>query len=129
MNRREVITVLGVQQLPKRSYDLDKLKSRQQEGLRAERPRSGRAVISIFIVPHRAAPGGQQHVKDRSLGLTGGRPEAPTMTFYDRAADRQPHPHTIRFGREERVEDAINILWIDPRSGISHLNQYVTNFI
>jgi hypothetical protein len=112
-----------------RSSLLSNPKSRQQEGLRAEGPRSWRAVISIFIVPHRAATGGQQHVKDRSLGLTGGGPEAPTMTFYDRAADRQPHPHAMRFGREERVEDAIDILWIDPRSGISHLDQYVTKFI
>src|SRR5262245_31856788 len=35
------------------------------------------------------------------------RPQAAAIGLDDRAADREPHPEPTRFGREERVEDAI----------------------
>ena len=40
------------------------------------------------------------------------------MRLDDRAADRKPHPHAVRFGRYKRLEDRVGHLGGDPWPGI-----------
>src|SRR5580704_62628 len=46
--------------------------------------------------------------------------EAATMRFDYRAADREPHSHAERLGRDERLEYGVRHLGGDPGSGIDH---------
>jgi hypothetical protein len=41
------------------------------------------------------------------------------LVFDDRAADRQSKAHAGRFGREERLEDAIPMLWRNSFAGVA----------
>src|SRR6516165_6641167 len=62
------------------------------------------------------------------MGPSGGHRQRSFMTFYDRPADRQPHAHTLGLCRKERVEDAVQVLRIDPCSGVFHGNQHTIEF-
>src|SRR5262249_16392363 len=46
------------------------------------------------------------------------RSQTPAMRFDNRAADRQTHPHPFDLGGEERVEQSIEIVRCDARTGI-----------
>src|SRR5580700_9379165 len=61
--------------------------NRLRQGAAADGP----SAAGVETAP--VAAGGQQYVKDRSMGLTAGHRQAPAMTFHDRPADRQPHAH------------------------------------
>src|SRR6516164_6993335 len=63
------------------------------------------------------------------MGPSGGHRQRSFMTFYDRPADRQPHAHTLGLCRKERVEDAVQVLRIDPCSGVFHGAQYTIEFV
>jgi hypothetical protein len=63
------------------------------------------------------------------MGLTVGHGHAPTMICDDRPANRQPHTHSVGFRCKERIEDAVEVLRIDPRSGIFHGDNHMTSFI
>src|SRR5580700_2463349 len=49
---------------------------------------------------------GHREVKNGAAGLVGRHPQTAAMGFYDRPADRQPHPQTAGLRRVERVEEA-----------------------
>ena len=51
------------------------------------------------------------------------------MPFYDRPADRQTHAHALGFCCKERVEDAINTLWIDSHPGVFNCDNQLIKFI
>ena len=51
------------------------------------------------------------------------------MVFYDRPADRQPHAHALGLCRKERVKDTIQVLRIDPYSGVFHGDQHTVEFV
>jgi hypothetical protein len=44
------------------------------------------------------------------------------MGLHDRTTDREPHPHAILFGREEGLEDTIDVA--EPAPGVSNLNSH-----
>src|SRR5215510_8371349 len=52
--------------------------------------------------------GGQREVKNGTSGQVGGHPQPPPMGVNDRPANRQPHPHAVRFGRKQWIEYPIN---------------------
>jgi hypothetical protein len=74
------------------------------------------------------ATGRQRYFKNRPVRLTEGHRQMPSMTCYNRPTDRQPHAHTVRFRRKERVEDAIDVFWNDPNSRVLHCNQQEIGF-
>src|SRR5262249_44924951 len=67
------------------------------------------------------------HLRARELGASsfinspGGHRQVPSMTCYNRPTGRQPHAHTVRFRRKERVEDAIDVFRNDPNSRVLHV--------
>ena len=58
-----------------------------------------------------------------------GHRQTPAMISDDRPANRQPHSHPVGFRCKERLDDAVEILRIDPRSGVFHGNKQMTCFI
>src|SRR5215831_10261379 len=70
----------------------------------------------------------QRKLKDGAPGRVWPRPEPSSVSFYDRAANRQPHAQALTLGRIEGVEKTIEILRIQPRARILHFNQYVGCF-
>jgi hypothetical protein len=48
------------------------------------------------------------------------------MISDDRSANRQPHAHPIGFRCNERLKDAVAVLWIDPYSGIFHGDKQIS---
>src|ERR1700704_1722885 len=54
-----------------------------------------------------------------------GDPQPPLVSFDDRPADRQAHPHTVGFGREERVEYPIDVARVHARPGVRNRYRYV----
>src|SRR6516225_8854607 len=52
--------------------------------------------------------GGHREVKNDTAGQVGGHPQPPPMGVNDRPANRQPHPHAVRFGRKQWIEYPIN---------------------
>src|SRR5262252_8368210 len=65
----------------------------------------------------------QSKVKDCAAAGVGSSPEAPTMGFDDRPADRQSHACSVGFRGEERIENLVPLGW-QPHSGIAHTNLY-----
>ena len=51
------------------------------------------------------------------------------MPLDDRAADRQAHPHPTGFGRVECVEDPIQALRLQARTGISDRDKHGTRTV
>src|SRR5262249_32299118 len=60
----------------------------------------------------------QFKLKDRAS--VGGRrdPNSTAVVFNDRTADEKPHAHSIRSGREQWLEDQIQVGWINSCSCI-----------
>ncbi len=52
-------------------------------------------------------------------------PQPPLVSFDDRPADRQPHPHTVGFRREERVEYPIDVARVHACPGVRNRYSYV----
>ena len=46
------------------------------------------------------------------------------MRFNDGSTDRKAHPHALRLGRKERIEDVIHSPGINSRSGVFHRDQH-----
>src|SRR5262249_16312939 len=55
-----------------------------------------------------ARVGGHREVKNGTGGQVGGHPQPTPMGVNDRPANRQPHPHAVRFGRKQWIEHPIN---------------------
>ena len=63
------------------------------------------------------------------MGLTVGHRHPPTMICDDRPANRQPHTHPVGFRCKERLEDAVDVLWIDPRSGVLQCDDHAGRIV
>jgi len=51
-------------------------------------------------------------------------PNPTVVGFDDRTADDKAHPHSIRLGRKKRLENPINVRWINPRSRIFNRHKH-----
>src|ERR1700720_2994997 len=72
---------------------------------------------------------GQYELKDGALGFVRRNPQPAIMGLNDRTADRQTHPHTARFCREQRIEYPLEILQADSCSGVRHRYDYVATVV
>src|SRR5258705_483220 len=72
--------------------------------------------------------GGHREVKNGAAGLVGGHPQTAAMGFYDRTADRQPHPQTAGLRRVERVEEALETRRGHAWPRILHRDQHAIRF-
>jgi hypothetical protein len=50
------------------------------------------------------------------------------MGLGDRAADRQPHADPIGLARVEGLEQSVELLRIEPRTGILHFDEHIVRF-
>jgi len=73
--------------------------------------------------------GVQDKLKYRATGSVRGKPQPTFVGLDDRTADRQPHPHAIGFGREERVEYPIDILRTDSCTGVRNRDHYAVTLV
>jgi len=67
--------------------------------------------------------GWQRDLKDRSVRAARDDRKLTAVIFDDRATDRQPHPHAVGFGGEERLENALGVLRIDAVAGVLDRDQ------
>src|SRR5215510_10939835 len=51
-----------------------------------------------------------------------GNPQSPAVRLNNRSANRQSHPHSLAFAREERLEDALQCFRFDSRAGVLDSN-------
>src|SRR5439155_16940002 len=63
-------------------------------------------------------------VKDAAAGGVRRGPQAAVVSLDDRARDREAHPHSVAFGREERSEDAVDVLRGDAGPRVLHRYQH-----
>ena len=63
------------------------------------------------------------------MGLVRRCRQLPAMGLGDRAADRQSHANPIGFGRVERLEQPVEFLRIEPRTGVLHFDYYVVRIV
>src|ERR1700722_3172769 len=61
-------------------------------------------------------------IKARTAITIRSGPQATAMGFKNRAADRQPHPATLRFGREKRLEDLFLLRCRQARATVADRN-------
>ena len=52
----------------------------------------------------------QRKLERRAGTIIGYRPKAPAVVLYNRTADRESHPHSLRLGGVESIEDLFEIL-------------------
>ena len=65
------------------------------------------ASLSLGLQP-------QCELKSCAGTVIGHDPQSPAVILNDRAADRQPHFHALRFGDVESVKYLFEVLRIDP---------------
>src|SRR5258705_6839023 len=71
--------------------------------------------------------GGSKFKKKNRPAVGASRHPNPTgVGFGDRTADGKAHPHPIRFGRKIRLENPINVRWINPCSRIFNRHAHHT---
>src|SRR4029434_878707 len=56
-------------------------------------------------------------------------PQLPAVILNNRAADRQPHPHSLRLGGVESIEDLFEILPVDPNTGVLYSDKHFVRFM
>src|ERR1700676_4767639 len=71
------------------------------------------AALRRSVCVHR-----QGELKRGAVGQVCRGPQPATVDFYDRTADREPHPHAAGFGGEEGVEQPVRILGGNPDAAI-----------
>ena len=71
----------------------------------------------------------QSKLKHRALRNIRGHPQPAVMGLDDRAANRQSHPHAIRFRGEERVENPIDMLRAESCPAIGNRIHYAVAFL
>src|SRR5262245_63552444 len=59
--------------------------------------------------------GGHREVKNGTAGQVGGHPQQTPMGVNDRQANRQHHPHAVRYGRKQWIVYTINVAVLDNR--------------
>src|SRR5262245_30140292 len=60
----------------------------------------------------------QFELKDRTVDDGGRRPNPAVVALDDRVADGKAHTHSSCLGGEQRLENPLEVGWINPRSGI-----------
>src|SRR6266481_3096509 len=66
----------------------------------------------------------QHKLKDSALGFVRCNPQPAIMGLNDRTADRQTHPHSARFCREQWIEYPLELLRANSCSGVRHRYDY-----
>src|SRR5258706_14165367 len=62
-------------------------------------------------------------LKSRAMALPGrGGPQPAAVRFNDGTADGKPHAHSLRLGAEERLEELVQSLGVNPRARIAYRN-------
>src|SRR5205823_5043564 len=56
-------------------------------------------------------------------------PEPPAVILHNGATDREPHPHAMHLGGVERSEDLVEMLPLDPHTGVLDSNEHLVRFI
>src|SRR3984893_4291289 len=74
------------------------------------------------------AVAGQRELKRRATSHIGARPQAAAMRLDDPPTDGQSHAGSLRFGGEERLENAFGFLSRKPDARVTHRNQELTIF-
>src|SRR5216684_5562578 len=69
---------------------------------------------------------GDRKLKESTPRLAPGRPQPAPVGIDDRAADRQSHPYPARLRGVESLENAIDMVRINARPGISHGHENAT---
>src|SRR5208337_3365862 len=85
--------------------------------------------LSLSTLPARACPRSwarQSEVKCRTPFRVSRCPQATTMRFHNRTADRQAHAGTLRLSGEKCVEDLIRVLRREPYPSVTNGDQIVT---
>src|SRR2546423_13750489 len=72
------------------------------------------------------SPVGQYELKGCGASGVGARPQSAAMRFDNLPTDRQSHAGALRFGGEERLENAIGSIRGDSNTRITHGNQQLT---
>ena len=57
---------------------------------------------------------------DAALGIAAHAGDLPVVRLDDRPADRETHPHAARLGGEQRIEDPVGMIAVDPRARVGH---------
>ena len=57
-------------------------------------------------------------LKNRASGDTSRRPDPTIVALDDRLTDREAHSHATGFGREQRFENATEVVWVNSAPGI-----------
>ena len=58
----------------------------------------------------------QLDIKNRPMRMARRGPKLTAMRFDNRTANRKPHSHALRLRRKERIENVVDVFWIDPRT-------------
>src|SRR5882757_2097485 len=99
----------------------------EPKDLDASEARTRRELVELLSLRSNSrgrTVGGQHKLKDGALGFVRRNPQPAIMGLNDRTADRQTHPHTARFRREQRIEYPLEILRADSCSGVRHRYLY-----
>ena len=80
-------------------------------------PHSG--IDETAVVTSAIAGFGRQFKMENGASARPSRhPDPAVVALDDRTADRETHSHATRLGRKQRLEDAIDVGWINSRSSI-----------
>src|SRR5579864_827085 len=79
--------------------------------------------MSIRELPVRAGQGEPKYGPARYIHV---RPQPAAVGFDNRSADRQSHSYSARLGGVEGLENAIEMVRIESRSGIAHGHENAT---
>ena len=71
----------------------------------------------------------QRKLERRAGTIIGYRPKAPAVVFYNRTADRESHPHSLRLSGVESIEDLFEILPINPDPRVLHGDEHIIGFV
>ena len=69
---------------------------------------------------HAGAVHGQQHAEDAAFSGLALHCYLTAVFVHDLRNDREPEPDALRLGREERVEDRLQVLGLDPDAAVDH---------
>ena len=61
--------------------------------------------------------------------IIGHGPKPSAVVLYNRTANRQPHPHSLRLGGVESIKDLFEILCIESNTGVLHSYKHFIRFV
>src|ERR1700730_13757860 len=89
----------------------------------------GRASSSETVTCDTLGHDRHGELKDASIWPIWRRPQATPMGFDDRAANREPHPHSFELRCEEGVKYAVHLPWIEPSTRVRDYNQHTVGSV